>query len=308
VSGVQFMKAAKKKAETEKVFGYRKLVYAAIAVIIILASTFIIYTNLYQSPKPPKAAIIDQLNSSELSSSSRFPNSTFIQTAKELLYQRFSHVDYYSDNATVEQYRLLPSLGYKLIIWRAHSAIDEEGKYVAICSSERYNGYIPKKYEQYTQGQLTLCNITVDPVYYFAITPKFVEECMSGKFEDTVIILMSCNGLRQNYFKTADALIEKGVKVFISWNNWIDSSPNDHAITLLLQYLINENNTVIDALIKVNPPNHNWGGAALKYHPETTEVAYYRIPDYRQSNVTTNAAFMVAGLPKKHRIKLKLVC
>lgn len=112
------MKAAKKKAETEKTFGYRKMVIVAIAIMTILGSAVIVYLNFSRSPQLPKAAMIDQLNSSELSSSSRFPNETFVETAKELLCQRFSQVDYYSDNATVEQYRVLPSLGYKLIIWR----------------------------------------------------------------------------------------------------------------------------------------------------------------------------------------------
>ena len=38
---------------------------------------------------------------------------------------------------------------------------------------------------------------------------------MSGRFEDTVIILMSCNGLKQGYYETAKAFIEKGAKVLI---------------------------------------------------------------------------------------------
>ena len=295
------MKAAKKKAETKKAFGYRKPLYVTFAAMIIFVSVFLIYLNQNQAPQP-KAAIIDQLNSSELSSSSRFPNSTFIQTAKELLYQRFSHVDYYSDNATVEQYRLLPSLGYKLIIWRAHSALDPDN-YTAICSSEKV---VSGKYEQYSQEQLKACEITGDPFRYFAITPTFIKECMSGRFEGTVIILMSCNGLRQNYFKTAEAFIEKGVKVFIGWNWWINSSQNDHATTLLLQYLINESNTVIQAVSKVN--SYTYWGATLRYYPDTTEVANYRIPDYRQNNVTSDAALMRVMFSETKVSNLKLAC
>lgn len=129
---------------------------------------------------------------------------------------------------------------------------------------------------------------------------------MSGRFEGTVIILMSCNGLRQNYFKTAEAFIEKGVKVFMSWNWWINSSQNDHAITLLLQHLIDENKTVMQAVSEVN--SYIYWGATLRYYPETSEVANYRIPDYREGNATSNAALMGVIFPKQKFSKSKLAC
>lgn len=167
----------------------------------------------------------------------------------------------------------------------AHSAVDPDN-YIAICSSEKV---VQGRYEQYSQEQLKACEITGDPVRYFAITPAFVEECMSGEFEDTVIILMSCNGLNQNYTKTAEAFIEKGVKIFISWNQWINSSQNDHAITLLLQHLINENKTVREAVREVNYYAAYWG-AMLDYYPITADN--YRISYYRQSGITGNAALI----------------
>ncbi|MGQ9624689.1 MAG: hypothetical protein ACUVT9_04890 [Candidatus Bathycorpusculaceae bacterium] len=297
------MKAAKKKAETKKPLGYRKLFYVSVALTLILVSVILIYPNLHQS-NSPKAAIIDQLNSEELSDPpSRFPNQTFVETAKQLLYQCFSYVDYYSDNATVELYRVLPSLGYKLIIWRAHSAVDLPGGYIAISSSEKV---VPGKYEQYSQEQLKACEIRSDPVHYFAITPAFVRECMSGRFEDTVIILMSCNGLNQTCIKTAETFIEKGVKVFISWNQWINSSQNDHATTLLLQHLINENKTVREAVSKVN--FYTYWGALLDYYPHTPEVEEYLIPDYRQSSITGTAALVTNAFFRKRKSKLKLAC
>jgi hypothetical protein len=190
-------------------------------------------------------------------------------------------VDYYSDNATVENYRQLPSKGYRLIIWRAHSALDLSSSYVAISTSDKDD---PVKYDQYMrEGKLTLCQITDDPDQYFAINPKFIREAMTGRFEDTVIILMSCNGLNDKYLGTAQALRDKGAKVLISWNEWIDSDNNDDAVTQLLGYLIDENNTINDAVHKIReydspglPPSK------LKYYPMTAETAGYRIPDYRQ--------------------------
>ena len=256
----------------------------SIAVVTLLAAVLFYY---YSSvPGEPRAAIIDQLSSSRLTNSSRYVNQTFVDDTKALLSMRFSKVDYYSDNATVDNYKTLSSMGYKLIIWRAHSALDES-KYVAISTSERDGS---RDYDQYSNDQLKLCNITGDPILYFAITPKFVTECMTGRFDDTVIILMSCNGLKENYYGTAEAFVEKGAKVFISWDGWINESDNDGATTLLLQHLINENNTVGEAINKIPQYVSEWGPSKLDFYPKTvSETAEYRIPSYIGSTNGTKA-------------------
>jgi len=295
------MKVKNRQDET-KILGYNKRsVYIAIAILVML----IVLTGffLYRSPSrpsQPKAAIIDQLSSSQLTPTSRYRNETFIETAKDMLYRRFPEVDYYSDNATVDQYTSLPSLGYKLIIWRVHSALDED-YFIAISSSERYS---PQKYNQYSADQLTLCNITGDPNLYFAITPKFIEECMSGRFEDTVVVLMSCNGLKERYTKTAQAFIEKGVRAFISWDGWIDSASNDQAITLLLDYLIDKNNTISEAVHKI--PSYFselYGSSTLNYYPD--QASDYHIPDYKEDGAGNQAGLIVMGIFLEAKSKSK---
>jgi len=296
------MKVTNKQGESEK-FGHNKrLIYVAIAIMAILILTGFFLYRYPNQPSQPKAAIIDQLSSSQLTETSRFPNQTFVKTAKELLYKRFPEVDYYSDNATVDQYKSLSSSSYKLIVWRAHSALNLENKYIAISTSEKYDS---TKYNQYSADQLTLCNITGDPNLYFAITPKFIEECMIGKFQDTVIIFMSCNGLKQEYTKTAETFVKKGARAWISWNGWIDPSDNDHAITLLLDYLINKNNTISEAVNKV--PSYFspfYGPSALDYYPRP-EVANYRIPNYKDANIASNVRLAVITVFLRTKSKLK---
>jgi hypothetical protein len=291
----------KDKAELEKSTRNKRLSYVAIVVILILVLASILFFPRYNQTIQPKAAIIDQLSSSQLSPGSRYPNQTFVETATELLYKRFSVVDYYSDNATVENYKRLASDSYKLIIWRAHSALALSSKYIAISTSEVNDTRTSIDYSQYTDdGQLTLCNITGDTKYYFAITPSFIAKVMSGRFEDTVIILMSCNGLARGYDTTAQAFEEKGAKVFISWDGWINSSKNDDAIALLLRYLIDENNTIEEAILKI-PPQHSseLGDSTLKYDPVNNEVSNYRIPNYKQTNVASNMGSMAIVILKK---------
>jgi hypothetical protein len=235
------------------------------------------YSTSANQPIQPKAAIIDELGSSKLNSTIRYENQTFIEAATELLSKRFSAIDYYSDNATIEQYRQLATANYKLIVWRAHSALNEEPKYIAVSSTERYT---QGKYDQYLDSEeLTLCNITGEAdlhTMYFGITPKFIREVMNGRFEDTVIVLMSCNGLRSGYYETARAFEEKGAKVLISWNEWVSTFDNDEGASRLLEHLINENDTVSAAIGKV--PTYSL--ASLLYYP--TSSADYRIPNYRQ--------------------------
>jgi len=296
------MNVKNKQGESKNFSHTKRLVYIAIAIITILISTGFFLNYHPNQPSKPKAAIVDQLSSSQLTETFRFPNQTFIEKAKELLYKRFPEVDYYSDNATVNQYKSLSSSSYKLIVWRAHSALNLENKYIAISTSEKYDS---TKYNQYSADQLTLCNITGDPNLYFAITPKFIKECMSGRFEDTVIIFMSCNGLKQGYTKTAETFVEKGAKAWISWNGWIDPSDNDHAITLLLDYLINKNNTISEAVNEV--PSYFspfYGPSALDYYPRP-EVADYRIPNYKEVNIARDAgpAVITVFLRTKSKIK-----
>jgi len=258
----------------------RKLIYAFLTIIVVLIPAVYFYSAATTKPEPPRAAIVDQLGSSKLGATIRNQNATFIEAAEHLLQERFSTIDYYSDNATVEQYVHLASLGYRLIVWRGHSALDPSG-YVALASTDKYG---LKDYDTYLENdQLALCNITGDNSLYFGITPKFIEQVMGGKFTDTVIFLMSCNGLNGGYLKTAQAFQSKGAKAVISWDNWISSLDNDGAADIFLQYLINENNTIGQAIRRIPEYSPEYsGGAELKYYPEKPETSDYYIPDFRQ--------------------------
>jgi hypothetical protein len=277
----------------------RKLIYAAVALMVILIPAIYFYSASLSQPAEAKAAIIDQLGSSKLDDLIRYENHTFIESATELLYKRFSIVDYYSDNATVDQYSKLASAGYKLILWRAHSALDLNSTYIAMSTTEKNDSTSYKQYyKQYLDGSLTLVEITGDPTLYWGITPTFIEQVMTGTFQDTVIVLMSCNGLQQVYLKTAQALEAKGAKVIISWDNWVSTSDNDYAASLLLRYLIVQNYTVSAAVGKI-PLSSEFGYARMQYDP--VSAGNYLIPDYRKHD-STNSALMIVPVSEKVKI------
>jgi len=271
----------KRTDDTAKLADKKTIIYVALIIIIIVVPTVFVLQLLASRPNRPKAAIVDQLSSSHLSPISRYSNQTFIDLARGLLSQRFDTIDYYSNNASVENYKQLPSKGYKVIIWRAHSALNLDSKYVAISTSDRE---LLTSYDQYMQNeQLTLCNITGDPYLYFAINPRFIREVMNGKFDDTVIIMMSCNGLKAGYTETATAFQAKGARILISWDGWISSADNDDATARLLNYLVAENNTVSDAVGKIPEySSHEFGSSTLRYSPVIPAASNYQIPDYRE--------------------------
>ncbi len=213
----------------------------AILVAIISISSFIIYSHLNPSPdqinnqqSQPKAAIVDHLSLTA-------PNQTFTQTATNTLKKAGYTVDYYpGEEVTVEFYRNLPTHGYELMILRVHST----GMYGQLFTSEPYSStkYV---YEQLTD-QVLRFSFYEEPPYYFGISPLFVKRSMKGKFQDTTIIMMGCNGLRSTYM--AEAFIEKGAKVYISWSDSVLASHTDQATINLLYHLILEKQTLRQAV------------------------------------------------------------
>jgi len=95
--------------------------------------------------------------------------------------------------------------------------------------------------------------------------------------------------------------VEKGAKVFISWDGWVNESDNDGATTLLLQHLINENNTVREAINKIPQYIGEWGPSKLDFYPKTvSEAAEYHIPDYRGSTTGINVEAAAVTILEKH--------
>lgn len=106
-----------------------------------------------------------------------------------------------------------------------------------------------------------------NPPYYFAIAPKFITSSMNGKFRNTTVIMTGCEGL--NNTQMARAFIEKGAKVYISWDKAIYFSHTDTATVHLLQHLLIEEQTikqsVENTMKEVGPdPAEN---STLTYYP-----------------------------------------
>lgn len=213
------------------------VVTVAILIVIVSVSGFLIHSMLNSSPpeqdinstSEPKAAIVDHL-------SLTMPNQTFMETATNTIEQAGFTVDYYQgEEVTVEFYRNLPTHGYKLIILRVHSTA------LSLFTSETYdkNKYF---WEQWTDQLTRAKYFEEDEEAYFGITALFVRSSMNGRFDNSVIIMMGCLGLAVN--DTAEAFVERGARVYISWNDFVLVSHTDTAVTCLLQHFLIEKLTL----------------------------------------------------------------
>lgn len=241
------------RAEKERKRQIATAIFLAFILLIVALSVYFTYSFLNPSQNQTsnqsselKAAMVDHL-------SLTFPNQTFIQTATSTLKKAGYTVDYYpGEKVNVEFYRNLPTHGYKIIILRVHSsAAALEGKEyveapVSLFTSELYSG-TNHVYEQLTdQLAIASCTPMPEPPYYFAITPKFVTSSTNGKFQNTLIIMMGCEGL--NNTKMAEAFIEKGAKAYISWKGSVSASHTDQAAIHLLQHYLTEKQTIKQAV------------------------------------------------------------
>ena len=193
---------------------------------------------LTSAPEPLSAAIIDQLGAT-------LPSAEFASSCLELLEAAGYRVDYYSsEQVTVDFYRELPSYGYDLVLFRTHVGrtrrVDlDTGKvtwpdYVSIFTGEPYDG--PDKYLKQGVGLGEYLDISAPPVY--AVTARFFELIMEGRFDDTVVVMMGCDGLR--WPRTAEAFLGKGAKAFVSWNDYVTADHSDRSTLRLLEMMFEE--------------------------------------------------------------------
>ena len=256
----------------------RRVIHLLVAVAAVALVSFLVYYAL--GPKnstvidtTPKIAIVDHL-------SVQWPDPTFNQTILDILNQTGLKVDYYpSQDVTVDFYRDLPKHNYKLIIFRVHSTAESsvEGTppFVVFFTSENYTN-LDHVSEQQDMRVVYVRFPDSDPVY-FGITPKFVTDSMEGRFNDTIIIAMGCEGLRHDTM--ARAFVEKGAKAYISWNGSVSISHTDNATVSLLRHLITENQTVEEAvrqtMNEVGPDPAD--KSILLFYPDRAGAGFFQV-------------------------------
>ena len=185
---------------------------------------------------PPRAAIVDQL-------SLTYPNPSFVQNARNTLELAGYQVEYISgEEATVDLYRNLPRGGYDYLIFRNHSAranwssSEPTGWVPLLFTAEKFSfATYPEDNRKMSLGRVRYYN---SDEWYFGIGPHFIDKSVRGRFKDTVVIAMGCDGL--NTEALARAFVEKGAATVIGWDKSVSASHTDTATQQLLQHLLVE--------------------------------------------------------------------
>lgn len=239
------MKSSKKRVKKRK--SGKRIAEVAFGIVMIGVIVFAVQSWLSSSQPPQiqsadKAALIDQL-------SIAYPNPSFTEEfirmteAVGLTPEIFK-----GSEVTLDLYKRLPSMGYRLIVFRVHQSTPAEvllpydhpvtGYPVYLFTGEPYNEH---KYvvEQLSDLVVPAREINGSNVY-FSIGPEFVQS-MNGEFQNTVIVLAGCSGLYSA--ELADSFIIKGASIVLGWQRFVQMDYTDKAIDRLLRAILLEKTT-----------------------------------------------------------------
>ena len=239
---------------------------AALVVAAVVGGLLFATQGPGEPPGPKTAAILDQLTLS-------VPNPDFAASARKELEAAGYLVDYYPGEAvTVDFYRDLPKMGYDIIIWRAHAGLSREvnqdtGEITGVGSVSLFTGELYDKklhVPEQRKAQVGWSVMSSGGPMYFGIGDKFVKEVMKGKFNDTIIVMMGCDGLRNQ--RTAQAFLDKGVSAFVSWSRPVSATHTDSSTQRLLENLLQGGLTVGEAVTQTAAEvgADPWFGAELR--------------------------------------------
>ena len=251
--------------------------FAWLLIAIGVAGVVFFVRTVPMTQSPPNhagnatAAISDQLSASFQENEQFTANVT-----KELEEYGFEVDIFQGNNITVDFYRRLPTRGYRLIIFRAHSGIlEQDGEVVPRTVLFTNEDYSESKYAlEQVYGQLTMGGACQGCPMMFGITPEFVRaqnvwgqaSDMEGVFDDTVIIMMGCSGIA--LLDMAEAFIDKGASAYLAWDRSVELYYVDEATPYLIHQLCSEELTIgeaVDDTMDIVGPDPNYG-AALQYY------------------------------------------
>jgi hypothetical protein len=123
--------------------------------------------------------------------------------------------------------------GYKLVIFRVHSALSFDGG-LYLFTAEPYSG---EKYvqEQYFRFILKEAYATESSQHVFAVNWGFVCALMAGEFNGTLVVVMGCDGSSDS--RIAEEFVNQGAVGYVGWNGSVLLSHSDEAVLHLVEDL-----------------------------------------------------------------------
>ncbi len=220
------------------------------------------YTRPISMPIAKQNAVIaDQL-------SVTYPNPAFIEATTSLLQQLGYIVTYLPmEQVTVDFFRTLPKRGDKIILLRAHSSVviypPDGGEleivdYLVFATGEKFdsskylveqqNGWLTRFTSDYQFDEAgKIITTTTEPAFYFGMGEGFQKYSMEGRFNESTIFIMGCDGLARQGGRdeTANLFFARGARNVIGWSDEVTPEHMDLA-TYNLLYLQAKHNLSLE--------------------------------------------------------------
>ena len=233
-------KKAKKHKKAKQISKFPRFNFLSIVIVASIIATIVVaYIAINPTSNPPptngpppegelKAAILDSLYVMD-------PNESFLHEANQTLSNSGFKVDMYiGENVTVELFQSLPSLGYKLIVLRVHTAYNPDFV-VFFTGTYADSGY----FTEILTGWVRIGG--VGGQRFYTVTPSLIEEATDyRRFQNSIVIVDSCYGL--NSTSMARAFINKGASAYIAWDQGVYPNYSDEATLELINLLLDGKN------------------------------------------------------------------
>ena len=224
----------------------------ALTILVGLAGVALLVYSFIPAPTPPipklhshsgpTAAIIDQLGRG-------FPNPKFVAEATKMLEGAGYNVVYVpAEDVTVDFFRYLPAQDLDIILLRGHasaSAINDDGETVTedSVSLSTFEPVSDKYATERNARRIGAFEPEGEDGLYFSVRWDFFKYDAVGDFDNAVIVMMGCEGLRAN--KTAQIFLDRGAQAVVGWSNLVTADHMDKAtLHMLEQWLENDKNLV----------------------------------------------------------------
>ena len=236
-----------------------------VALLLLLAfgSSFLISSFVFRRREGTgneKIAIIDPL--AQPDSENGF-TATCLETFESAGYE----VDVWSgQEVTVDRLKNIPE-GCAAIVLRVHSTV-YHGQ-VWFFTGERYDS--TKHVLEQLADDVHRARTDEGSEYLFAVGADFVLRFMEGRLNNTLVILMGCDGLASQ--NLARAFLAVGASAYVSWDGPVSLPHTDEATTALIEGLVLEGLCLEDAIeysLRSVGPEDTYG-SSLCYLPEEGE-------------------------------------
>ena len=233
---------------------FHKVLLALTILVGLAGVALLVYSFIPVSTPPvpklhnntgPTAAIIDQLGRG-------FPNPQFIKEATQTLEDAGYSVVYVpAEDVTVDFFRYLPAQNLDIILLRGHasaSAVNDNGETVTedSVSLSTFEPVSDKYPAERNARRIGAFEPEGEDGLYFSVRWDFFKYDAVGDFDNAVIVMMGCEGLRAN--KTAQTFLDRGAQAVIGWSNLVTANHMDKATLYLLEQWLATDKNLVEAV------------------------------------------------------------